>query len=189
MSHKHPLLWFARAAGVCLVRPLLRKFTCIPLPFYIRQTAFFLSPTGNLLPVVAITIYVSDSPLFPVAGKVGKRAVFDIRRKGNPKTIGFWRKLPKRRLRQIQRGGFEEVSRFSRHNVAGNRDTTVCASAYFLLLLAKSMPSETQKKNATLQRQNASQTRQKARFPHRKRALQQLLFSSWYGSPPGTWDR
>ena len=33
------------------------------------------------------------------------------------------------------------------------------------------------------------QTRQKARFPHRKRALQQLLFSSWYGSPPGTWDR
>ena len=74
MSHKHPLLWFARAAGVCLVRPLLRKFTCIPLPFYIRQTAFFLSPTGNLLPVVAITIYVSDSPLFPVAGKAGKRA-------------------------------------------------------------------------------------------------------------------
>ena len=81
----------------------------------------FLSPTGNLLPVVAITIYVSDSPLFPVAGKVGKRAVFDIRRKGNPKTIGFWRKLPKRRLWQIQPGGFEEVSRFSRHNVAGNR--------------------------------------------------------------------
>ena len=126
MSHKHPLLWFARAAGVCLVRPLLRKFTCIPLPFYIRQTAFFLSPTGNLLPVVAITMYVSDSPLFPVAGKVGKRAVFDIRRKGNPKTIGFWWKLPKRRLRQIQRGGFEEVSRFSRHNVAGNRLTRRC---------------------------------------------------------------
>ena len=73
MTRKRPLLWFARAAGVCLVRPLLRKFTCIPLPFYIRQTAF-LSPTGNLLPVVAITIYVSDSPLFPVAGKVGKRA-------------------------------------------------------------------------------------------------------------------
>ena len=126
MSHKHPLLWFARAAGVCLVRPLLRKFTCIPLPFYIRQTAFFLSPTGNLLPVVAITMYVSDSPLFPVAGKVGKRAVFDIRRKGNPKTIGFWWKLPKRRLRQIQRGGFEEVSRFSRHNVAGKRLARRC---------------------------------------------------------------
>ena len=161
MSHKHPLLWFARAAGVCLVRPLLRKFTCIPLPFYIRQTAFFFSPTGNLLPVVAITICVSDSPLFPVAGKAGKRAVFDIRRKGNPKTIGFWQKLPKRRLWQIQQGGFEEVPRFSRHNVAGNRPT----------------------------RQNASQTHQKARFPHRKRALQQLLFSSWYGSPPGTWDR
>ncbi len=126
MTCKRPLLWFARAAGVCLVRPLLRKFTCIPLPFYIRQTAFFLSPTGNLLPVVAITIYVSDSPLFPVAGKVGKRAVFDIRRKGNPKTIGFWRKLPKRRLWQIQQGGFEEVSRFSRHNVAGNRPTRRC---------------------------------------------------------------
>ena len=123
MSHKHPLLWFARAAGVCLVRPLLRKFTCIPLPFYIRQTAFFLSPTGNLLPVVAITMYVSDSPLFPVAGKVGKRAVFDIRRKGNPKTIGFWWKLPKRRLRQIQRGGFEEVSRLPCRNVAGDRLT------------------------------------------------------------------
>ena len=126
MSHKRPLLWFARVAGVCLVRPLLRKFTCIPLPFYIRQTAFFLSPTGNLLPVAAITMYVSDSPLFPVAGKVGKRAVFDIRRKGNPKTIGFWRKLPKRRLWQIQQGGFEEVSRFSRHNVAGNRLTRRC---------------------------------------------------------------
>ena len=126
MSHKHPLLWFARAAGVCLVRPLLLKFTCIPLPFYIRQTAFFFSPTGNLLPVVAITICVSDSPLFPVAGKAGKRAVFDIRRKGNPKTIGFWQKLPKRRLWQIQQGGFEEVSRFSRHNVAGNRLTRWC---------------------------------------------------------------
>ena len=186
MSHKHPLLWFARAAGVCLVRPLLRKFTCIPLPFYIRQTAFFFSPTGNLLPVVAITICVSDSPLFPVAGKAGKRAVFDIRRKGNPKTIGFWQKLPKRRLLQIQQGS---APIFTPQRGWKSADTTVCASAYFLLLLAKSMPSETQKKNATHQRQNASQTHQKARFPHRKRALQQLLFSSWYGSPPGTWDR
>ena len=43
--------------------------------------------------------------------------------KGNPKTIGFWRKPPKRRLWRMKRGGFEEVSRFSRHNVAGNRLT------------------------------------------------------------------
>ena len=43
--------------------------------------------------------------------------------KGNPKTIGFWRKPPKRHLWRMKRGGFEEVSRFSRHNVAGNRLT------------------------------------------------------------------
>ncbi len=36
------------------------------------------------------------------------------------------RKPPKRRLWRIQRGGFEEVSRFSRHNVAGNRLTRRC---------------------------------------------------------------
>ena len=46
--------------------------------------------------------------------------------KGNPKTIGFWRKPPKRRLWRMKRGGFEEVSRFSRHNVAGNRLTRRC---------------------------------------------------------------
>jgi len=46
--------------------------------------------------------------------------------KGNPKTIGFWRKPPKRRLWRMKRGGFEEVSRFSRHNVAGNRLTRQC---------------------------------------------------------------
>ena len=46
--------------------------------------------------------------------------------KGNPKTIGFWRKPPKRRLWRMKRGGFEEVSRFSRHNVAGNRLTRWC---------------------------------------------------------------
>ena len=189
MSHKHPLLWFARAAGVCLVRPLLRKFTCIPLPFYIRQTAFFLSPTGNLLPVVAITMYVSDSPLFPVAGKVGKRAVFDIRRKGNPKTIGFWWKLPKRRLRQIQRGGFEEVSRFSRHNVAGNRPTRRCVLLHTLCCCWQKVCRRRHKRRRHPPKAKRIQTRQKARFPHRKRALLQLLFSSWYGSPPGTWDR
>ena len=189
MSHKHPLLWFARAAGVCLVRPLLRKFTCIPLPFYIRQTAFFLSPTGNLLPVVAITMYVSDSPLFPVAGKVGKRAVFDIRRKGNPKTIGFWWKLPKRRLRQIQRGGFEEVSRFSRHNGAGNRPTRRCVLLHTLCCCWQKVCRRRHKRRRHPPKAKRIQTRQKARFPHRKRALQQLLFSSWYGSPPGTWDR
>ena len=147
MSHKHPLLWFARAAGVCLVRPLLRKFTCIPLPFYIRQTAFFFSPTGNLLPVVAITICVSDSPLFPVAGKAGKRAVFDIRRKGNPKTIGFWQKLPKRRLWQIQQGGFEEVPRFSRHNVAGNRPTRRCVLLHTFCCCWQKVCRRRQKRN------------------------------------------
>jgi len=31
------------------------------------------------------------------------------------------RKPPKRRLWRKQQGGFEEVSQFSRHNVAGNR--------------------------------------------------------------------
>ena len=46
--------------------------------------------------------------------------------KGNPKTIGFWRKPPKRRLWRMKRGGFEEVSRFSRHNVAGHRLTRRC---------------------------------------------------------------
>ena len=36
------------------------------------------------------------------------------------------RKPPKRRLWRMKRGGFEEVSRFSRHNVAGNRLTRRC---------------------------------------------------------------
>ena len=35
-------------------------------------------------------------------------------------------KSPKRRLWRMKRGGFEEVSRFSRHNVAGNRLTRRC---------------------------------------------------------------
>lgn len=34
-----------------------------------------------------------------------------------------WATSPKRRLWRMKRGGFEEVSRFSRHNVAGNRLT------------------------------------------------------------------
>ena len=46
--------------------------------------------------------------------------------KGNPKTIDFWRKPPKRRLWRMKRGGFEEVSRFSRHNVAGKRLARRC---------------------------------------------------------------
>ena len=166
MSHKHPLLWFARAAGVCLVRPLLRKFTCIPLPFYIRQTAFFFSPTGNLLPVVAITICVSDSPLFPVAGKAGKRAVFDIRRKGNPKTIGFWQKLPKRRLWQIQQGGFEEVPRFSRHNVAGNRLTRRCVLLPTFPTAGKSGPPEARSLQKKSTRRNEKENLQRGNgFP------------------------
>ena len=36
------------------------------------------------------------------------------------------RKPPKHRLWRMKRGGFEEVSRFSRHNVAGNRLTRRC---------------------------------------------------------------
>ena len=36
------------------------------------------------------------------------------------------RKPSKRRLWRMKRGGFEEVSRFSRHNVAGNRLTRRC---------------------------------------------------------------
>ena len=173
-------VWFAPFCGNSLV------FHCL---FISDRRLSFLSPTGNLLPVVAITIYVSDSPLFPVAGKVGKRAVFDIRRKGNPKTIGFWWKLPKRRLRQIQRGGFEEVSRFSRHNVAGNRPTRRCVLLHTLCCCWQKVCRRRHKRRRHPPKAKRIQTRQKARFPHRKRALQQLLFSSWYGSPPGTWDR
>ena len=126
----------------------------------------FLSPTGNLLPVVAITIYVSDSPLFPVAGKVGKRAVFDIRRKGNPKTIGFWRKLPKRRLWQIQQGGFEEVSRFSRHNVTGNRLTRRCVPLPTFPAGGKSGPSEARSLQKKSTRRNEKENLQRGNgFP------------------------
>ena len=174
-------VWFAPFCGNSLV------FHCL---FISDRRLSFLSPTGNLLPVVAITIYVSDSPLFPVAGKVGKRAVFDIRRKGNPKTIGFWRKLPKRRLWQIQQGGFEEVSRFSRHNVAGNRPTRRCVLLHtFCCCWQKVCRRRHKRRTPPAKGRTHPQTHQKARFPHRKRALQQLLFSSWYGSPPGTWDR
>ena len=39
-------------------------------------------------------------------------------------------KPPKRRLWRMKRGGFEEVSRFSRHNVAGNRLTRRCRLSF-----------------------------------------------------------
>ena len=39
------------------------------------------------------------------------------------------RKPPKRRLWRKQQGGFEEVSQFSRHNVAGNRLTRRCSES------------------------------------------------------------
>ena len=60
--------------------------------------------------------------------------------KGNPKTIGFWRKPPKRRLWRMKRGGFEEVSRFSRHNVAGNRLTRRCVLLPTFPAVGKSGP-------------------------------------------------
>ena len=58
----------------------------------------------------------SQFPLRPITNKA-------LEGKENPKTIGFKRKSPNRRLWRMKRGGFEEVSRFSRHNVAGNRLT------------------------------------------------------------------
>ena len=65
-----------------------------------------------------------------------------LERKGNPKTIVFWRKPPKRRLWRMKRGGFEEVSRFSRHNVAGNRLTRRCVLLPAFPAGGKSGPSE-----------------------------------------------
>ena len=49
--------------------------------------------------------------------------------KGNQKNKGFWRKPPKRRLWRMKRGGFEEVSRFSRPKGAGNRLTRRCSES------------------------------------------------------------
>ena len=41
-------------------------------------------------------------------------------------SSGIFRKPSKRRLWRMKRGGFEEVSRFSCHNVVGNRLTRRC---------------------------------------------------------------
>ena len=45
-------------------------------------------------------------------------------------SAGVLWKPPKRRLWRMKRGGFEEVSRFSRHNVAGNRLTRRCRLSF-----------------------------------------------------------
>ncbi len=52
------------------------------------------------------------------------------------------RKPPKRRLWRMKRGAFEEVSRFSRHNVAGNRLTRRCVLLPTFPAGGKSMPPE-----------------------------------------------
>ena len=145
-----------------------------PQQFFLR-----LPPAGNFLPIAHLRKErASGGPLFPAAGKVGKRAARDqwsldslysqefrllwaikgidsatdplplplrgrgvwvCRRGGRIATAsvrtGFAmtllfhvipRKPSKRRLWRMKRGGFEEVSRFSRHNVVGNRLTRRC---------------------------------------------------------------
>ena len=67
-------------------------------------------------PGAAAGLLLSQFPLRPITNKA-------LEGKENPKTIGFKRKSPNRRLWRMKRGGFEEVSRFPCHNVAGNRLT------------------------------------------------------------------
>ena len=70
-------------------------------------------------PGAAAGLLLSQFPLRPITNKA-------LEGKEYPKTIGFKRKPPKRRLWRMKRGGFEEVSRFPCHNVAGNRLTRRC---------------------------------------------------------------
>ena len=74
-------------------------------------------------PGAAAGLLLSQFPLRPITNKA-------LEGKENPKTIGFKRKSPNRRLWRMKRGGFEEVSRFSRHNVAGNRLTRRCRLSF-----------------------------------------------------------
>ena len=60
---------------------------------------------------------LSQFPLRPITNKA-------LEGKENPKTIGFKRKSPKRRLWRMKRGGFEEVSA-SAHTGCGNLSPTV----------------------------------------------------------------
>ena len=87
-------------------------------------------------PGAAAGLLLSQFPLRPITNKA-------LEGKENPKTIGFKRKSPKRRLWRMKRGGFEEVSRFSRHNVAGNRLTRWCVLLPTFPAAGKSGPSET----------------------------------------------
>ena len=76
-------------------------------------------------PGAAAGLLLSQFPLRPITNKA-------LEGKENPKTIGFKRKSPKRRLWRMKRGGFEEVSRFSRRASGWKpADTTVCAFAHF----------------------------------------------------------
>ena len=82
-----------------------------------------------------------------------------LERKGNPKTIVFWRKPPKRRLWRMKRGGFEEVSRFSRHNVAGNRLTRRCVLLPTFPAGGKSGPAEARPLHKTLWKESYPEER------------------------------
>ena len=66
-------------------------------------------------PGAAAGLLLSQFPLRPITNKA-------LEGKENPKTIGFKRKSPKRRLWRMKRGGFEEVSA-SAHT--GNLSPTV----------------------------------------------------------------
>ena len=68
-------------------------------------------------PGAAAGLLLSQFPLRPITNKA-------LEGKENPKTIGFKRKSPKRRLWRIKRGGFEEVSAGA-HTGYGNLSPTV----------------------------------------------------------------
>ena len=76
------------------------------------------------------------------------------------------RKPPKRRLWRMKRGGFEEVSRFSRHNVAGNRLTRRCVLLPTFPAGGKSMPPEARSLQKKSTRRNEKENLQRGNgFP------------------------
>ncbi len=61
---------------------------------------------------------------FPALAGFRRKLLYTTKEVLKPKvSSGVFRKPPKRRLWRMKRGGFEEVSRFPCHNVAGNQLT------------------------------------------------------------------
>ena len=112
----------AQGRFVLTIRELLGTWAENAARFTVGETV-----VGIVRSVEEYGTFVEIAPnLAGLAESRGGRIATASVRTGFAMTLLFHvipRKPSKRRLWRMKRGGFEEVSRFSRHNVAGNRLT------------------------------------------------------------------